>query len=281
MAYGLSGEEIELTAIELPGASGQALARAVELLEKTSFAAKLAAHAGQPLSRILRLMPRAASGSVNLAVEKSLAQCLQWAIHSMEDAPTKPSRWRSSAMVGLTGGLGGALGFVALPIELPLTTTLMLRGIAEIGRHHGEDLKQAQARLACMEVFALGGGKRGDPRLDIGYWATRTMFARLAGQAVSYAIERGVGAAATPIATSFVAEIATRYGMVVSEKVAAGSLPLIGAVGGATINMMFMDHFQNVAEGHFIVRRLERRHGRAAIERAYGRLANQRIAAKA
>ena len=54
-----------------------------------------------------------------------------------------------------------------------------------------------------------------------------------------------------------------------SEKVAAQSVPVIGAVGGALINTVFMDHFQNMARGHFTVRRLERSYGASEIEACY------------
>lgn len=282
MAYARSGDGISLQVrdIDPDSASGRALSRAVDLLERHGFAARLAEHAGQPLSKLLNMLPGVATAPVNAAVQKSLGQCLHWAIHSMGETPSRPSRWRSTAMVGLSGGVGGALGWMGLPFELPLTTTLMLRGIADIARHQGEDLTQPASRLACMEVFALGGGRKRDARTDIGYWATRAMFSRLAGQATSFAIERGVGTVAMPFATQFVTEIAARYGIVVSEKIAAGSLPVIGAFGGATINMMFMDHFQKIAEGHFIVRRLERAHGNSAVEASYARLARQRRGVK-
>jgi hypothetical protein len=55
----------------------------------------------------------------------------------------------------------------------------------------------------------------------------------------------------------------------VSQKVAAGALPIIGAVGGAAVNAAFMDHFQAVAQAHFTVRRLERAYGRDAVHVAY------------
>ena len=45
------------------------------------------------------------------------------------------------------------------------------------------------------------------------------------------------------------------------DRIAAGALPVVGAVGGATINVVFMNHFQQVAAGHFAVRRLERQYG--------------------
>jgi hypothetical protein len=45
--------------------------------------------------------------------------------------------------------------------------------------------------------------------------------------------------------------------------------PVIGAIGGSTINVLFTDHFQNVAHGHFTIRRLERIYGVDAVRRRY------------
>jgi len=50
---------------------------------------------------------------------------------------------------------------------------------------------------------------------------------------------------------------------------------VLGAVGGATVNFVFMDHFQRVALGHFTIRRLERTYGPAIIRRHYETLAAQ------
>jgi EcsC protein family len=55
----------------------------------------------------------------------------------------------------------------------------------------------------------------------------------------------------------------------VSEQVVAKSIPAIGAVLGATVNTVFIDHFQQMAHGHFTVRRLERRYGHEAVKAAY------------
>ncbi len=41
------------------------------------------------------------------------------------------------------------------------------------------------------------------------------------------------------------------------------------AVGGAVINTLFIDHFQDMGKGHFIVRRLERAHGAEEVKRIY------------
>jgi hypothetical protein len=52
-------------------------------------------------------------------------------------------------------------------------------------------------------------------------------------------------------------------------------VPVLGAAGGAAVNMIFMCHFQQVAHGHFIVRRLERLYGPALVQREYDTLASR------
>ena len=55
----------------------------------------------------------------------------------------------------------------------------------------------------------------------------------------------------------------------VSQKAAAMAIPLVGAAGGATINYLFVDHFQAMSRGHFTIRRLERKYGAEAVRNAY------------
>ena len=69
--------------------------------------------------------------------------------------------------------MGGFFGPLAVLAELPVTTTLMLRSIADIARSEGEDLADVQTRLACFQVFALGGRTRDDERAEIGYYGLR------------------------------------------------------------------------------------------------------------
>ncbi len=47
---------------------------------------------------------------------------------------------------------------------------------------------------------------------------------------------------------------------------------MIGAVGGAAINLAFVEHFQDLARGHFTVRRLERVYGPELVRAEYDRL---------
>jgi hypothetical protein len=66
-----------------------------------------------------------------------------------------------------------------------------------------------------------------------------------------------------------VTAIAARFGVVVEQKVALGSVPFLGAVTASLINTLFIDHFQKRARGHFVVCRLEARHGYSAVREAY------------
>ncbi len=75
--------------------------------------------------------------------------------------------------------------------------------------------------------------------------------------------------------TGFVTEVSSRFGIVVSDRVAASAVPVLGALGGAAVNVIFMDHFQRIAQGHFTVRRLERQYDPETIQRQYAQLAKQ------
>ena len=253
----------------------KALQRAFFLLERQNFAARLADYAGQPVDRLLRMMPKSASAGLNRAIEAAILKCLHLAINLIEPKSKQPPATKlSSLLAGINGGISGFFGFAALPIELPVTTTLMLRSIADTARHHGEDLSQLEARLACIEVFALGaGGAR--KQMNIGYYASRALLSKLAGEASAYLIERSAVRASTPVVNSLVTEIASRFGVIASERFAASAIPILGAIGGATVNLIFINHFQRIAQAHFTIRRLERRYGQALIRHHYERLFSQ------
>jgi hypothetical protein len=250
------------------------LARAVRLIERPGFAARLAERAGQPVNRIVGYLPRFAHDRLYAVVKKAVWNCLEMAVEALpEQQPRPPSNLMPKLITGFTGGVGGIFGMLALPFELPLTTTLMFMSIADIARHEGEDLSQIEARLACLEVFALGDRRAGGGDA-VGYYAARTVLTKLTNDVASYlVVDRGVVEASTPVMTRLLGEIVGRFGFVVSERVAAGAVPVVAAVGGAAVNVVFMEHFQRIAQGHFIVRRLERRYGVAPVQALYRELA--------
>jgi hypothetical protein len=266
-----------LTPLVLTPADHAALTSAVKHLESPNFAAKLADYAGAPVNRIMAMLPKTLNRQVSGMVRDAVMKGLDVAVDTLEDElPPTPAVRFSSFLAGVAGGLSGLIGFSALAIELPLTTTVMLRSIAEIARHEGEDLSTVEARLACLEVFAYGA-RRSDDTFDVGYYAARTLISKYTSDIAALILERGAIDASAPVVSNLVTEIVSRFGLVVSDKFAAGAVPIIGALSGATVNVIFMDHFQKIAKGHFTLRRLERTYGSSNIRQHYGTLAAERL----
>ena len=249
------------------------LGRAKALLESPGLAARITDALGTPIEKGFKLLPAKWSARVKVATRAALGHALQVALGTMDGkAVEQPSNVWHKVAVAVSGGVGGAFGLVALPLELPISTTIMLRSIADIARTHGEDLNTAPSRLACLEVFALGGRSPSDDASESGYYLVRAALARAITEAAEYIAERGLAEEAAPALVRLVAAIGARFGVVVSEKAAAMAIPAIGAAGGALVNTLFIDHFQNMAQGHFTVRRLERKYGESAVKAAFEEL---------
>ena len=155
------------------------------------------------------------------------------------------------------------------PVELPISTVIMLRSIMQIARSHGEQIDNAETGLSCLQVFALGAGAGERDILGSGYFAVRATLANALTQAAQFIAERGILAEGAPVLVRFISQVAARFGLVVTQKLAAQTLPVIGALGGAAVNYAFISHFQSLAQAHFTVRRLERLYGSERIRREY------------
>jgi hypothetical protein len=272
----------DIVAADFAPAHRDALEAAVATLENPNFAARIADYAGAPVNRVLGMLPRAASDGLSKAVEVAMLRCLKTAIRSLDEAERRrPTTWLSNMAAGVTGGVSGFVGVAALPVELPVTTTLMLRAIADIARHNGEDLAKLEPRLACVQVFALGsrplGSRPPGARTDIGYFAARTLLSKMTGNTAAYLVERGALELSGPMMNSFISELVSRFSIVLSDRIAASAVPVIGAIGGAAVNVIFMNHFQHIAKGHFTVRRLERHYGPDLVRRHYAQIAARSV----
>lgn len=244
-------------------------------LESPRFAARLSQLIGAPLESGMQALPESITGRVDELVQNALLKAAEAAVYTLEDAPGQAAseRWHKLG-VTLTGGVGGFFGASGWMAELPVSTTMMLRSIADIARSEGESITDPQTRLACLEVFALGGPGSADNAAETGYFAVRSALAKYLTDAAEHLARHGLNQAMGPVLTRFLAHVARYFGVQASQKLAAQAVPAIGAAGGAAINALFMDHFQTVARGHFIVRRLERRYDPARVREAYEALAD-------
>ncbi|MBV9066167.1 MAG: EcsC family protein [Methylobacteriaceae bacterium] len=255
-----------------------ALAEAVAALERMTFAGRLTEMVGRQIDFAGKLVPQPISGAVGKAVTLALRAALRVALTGLSKprgahASAASRRRLHRALVTASGAVGGAFGLISLPVELPVSTTLILRSIAEIARSEGENLDDPEAALACLQVFALGGQPGTSDLVEGGYFALRGFLAKSVSEAARHIAVRGVGGETAPILLRLMSQIAARFGLVVTQKVAAQAVPVLGAVGGAAVNLAFAQHFQSLARGHFIVRRLERTYGHAPVRAAYERIA--------
>jgi EcsC protein family len=245
---------------------------AVAALEKTSFAHRLAGMAGRQMGFAGKMIPERLQTLASDAATRALRVALKVAISSLDGVGgVTDAQHRRLAMA--SGMIGGAAGIAGLPLELPVSTTIMLRAIADIARREGEDLRAPETALACLQVFALGGHAEDGNILEGGYLALRGVFAKTVSDATRYIVQTGALTESAPVMVKLIGQIASRFGVVVSQKTAAQAAPLLGAISGAAINVAFTEHFQSLARGHFTVRRLERAYGPALVRDEYERFA--------
>ncbi|KAB0651690.1 EcsC family protein [Burkholderia diffusa] len=253
-----------------------ALRRAKQVLESPSLTMKLTGVLGAPVEKMIARLPDFATGKINDATQLALRKCLNIALRTLgkpqtpDAEPDKPSNLLHKLAVATTGAAGGAFGFLALPVELPVTTTLIFRSVCDIARSEGEDLGSVDTQLQCLAVLGMGGNAdKREEDVDLGYFVLRGALAQAISKASSDITTKGIAAHSSAAVFKLVQTVASRFSVQVTEQMAAKSIPAIGAVLGATVNTLFIDHFQQMAHGHFTVRRLERKYGPVAVQAAY------------
>ncbi len=244
----------QLAAIELDATSRRELADAVRRLERgRGLIVRLADLLGGFVSRFGRFglsrlgMSRAVQGKFSGIAEAALARAYDIAILGLEGRQAGGATFTRNAVIasGAASGLAGLAGFIP---DATFTTLAIMREIARIARAQGEDLGSDDARRACLEVFAFRS-KADTDESEMGYFSARLLFQ------------------GRPF-TMLLSEVAARYGLVLGEKFSLQAVPIAGAIAGATLNAAFLEHYRNLAQAHFVIRRLERMHGRDVVRRA-------------
>lgn len=257
------------SATDLPPGAQRELRAAFEALENPSLAARLAALAGLPIEALRARLPAAVQGGLDGAVRAALHLAISTAMRSgpaVSPLPV-PSHWFHRGMAAASGAIGGAFGLAGTLVELPVSTTILLRQVAAVAGEEGEDLAAPEAAAECLKVFALGGTSAADDAAESGYFAVRI--------ALAEALKGAVGRTIVP---GFVAAVSSRFVGPMGLKISAQAAPILGAAAGAAVNIAFLEHFRSVARGHFTLRRLERDHGAARVRAAWDALAGTRDA---
>jgi hypothetical protein len=249
----------------------EALRPATEHLEHPSRTARLTSVIGTPIEIAFKLLPRPLYKRLHDAPDAAIGNAFEVAVESLHHGlETDPLSGLYQLLAACAGSVGGLFGLYGLVLDLPVTTALMLRSIAEIARSQGEDVRSVETRLACLELVALGGHGESDDAAETGYYGIRLALALPVMQAARHLAEQGLSAkGGAPIIVDLMRLVSSRFGIAGTEKVAAVLVPIAGVATGAAINLPVTDHFQEMARGHFVVRRLERRYGKALVQASY------------
>lgn len=245
------------------------LKRSKQKMEDIGWAMQGLNKMGNVIERKIELLPQKQQKWLQQLSYKVLHSVVKSNLLTMKHGKSKslPLNKTYKALVTTSGAVGGAFGAAAFAADLSLTTKLMMRSIMDIARGEGEDLNALDTQLACLQVFALGGKTTHDDSLETGYYASRIAISTtVKGGAKAL---QGLIAGTTNPLLKVIAAVASRFSVQVSEKFVAQAIPVIGAAGGASVNLAFMQHFQRMAEAHFAIRRLERKYGADAIKTSY------------
>lgn len=130
------------------------LQTAVRLLETPGLATKISSFVGTPLEAGLKKLPESWHGTISTATRKSIEKALDVALLTLDRKErTAPANLLHKVAVGVSGAAGGTFGLAALAVELPVSTTIMLRSIADIARSQGEDLGCAEAACSASRCW--------------------------------------------------------------------------------------------------------------------------------
>lgn len=268
---------------EIPEVEIIFIREAARFLEQPSLLMNIAANVGKPVEWLLAKAPK----QVRDVTQQAVRSGMDWAANTIPSTVNRDTLieayqaagWNGffhQLGAGAAGAVGGVFGLPGLAIELPITTGIMLRSIASIAQELGADLNDSGVRLECLSIFSYGGPGHSDDAMESSFYTARAAMAHLIAHAAAYVAGKGPAAIAAGVAdgsaaalVKLLARIAAEFEVAVSEKFVAQSLPLIGAVTGASINAAFCGYFNSVARYLFKIKRLEERYGEAKVRAAY------------
>jgi uncharacterized protein (DUF697 family) len=192
---------------------------------------------GGQAENLLERLPDAVKAQLEAATLKALQSSLSLAQKSRGGLPDG-ANWLNTAVTTAMGAAGGFGGLPTALVELPVTTTILLRAIQGVAARHGFDVTREDIQKECLQVFAAAGPLDHDDGSDMAFLASRVTITGGTVQAL-------------------IAKVAPRLSVVLGQKLAAQAVPILGAVAGAGINYSYTNYYQEMAEIHFGLKKLE------------------------
>ena len=218
-----------------------------DVAEDITELARIHRRAGGPGLQVLTLLGTRAEGllerlplgvrtRLDSATESALEVAMNAAQRSrglVKDQPGWLDRVVTTGL-GAAGGLGGLPSALA---ELPVTTTVLLRSIQGVAAEEGFDPSEPNVQFDSMRVFASAGPLAEDDGAETAFLATRLT---LTGATMH----------------GMISAVAPRLAAALGQKLAAQTVPVLGAAAGAAVNYAYTSYYQDMARVHFRLRRL-------------------------
>lgn len=219
-----------------PPLSDQVEQLAARYVASRGLGLKLLGALGAQADGLLDRLPQAARDGLDSTTLKALSLSSEVAARSRAAAPDT-GQWLTRALTMGTGAAGGFGGLPSALAELPLTTTVILRAIHGIAAEHGFDPDDPDTRAECLQVFASAGPLTDDDSMDLSFLSLRI-------------------SVTGPTMQALLKQVAPKLAIVLGQKLAAQTVPVLGAVTGAAINYTFTSYYQEMAHISFGLRKL-------------------------
>lgn len=145
--------------------------------------------------------------------------------------------WVNTAVATAMGAAGGFGGLPSALVELPATTAVLLRAIQGVAAENGFDPDEESVQFDCIRVFAAAGPLSRDDGGDLAFFTLRLT---VTGGAMQ----------------KLIATVAPKLAVALGHKLAAQTVPVLGALAGASANYVYTRYYQEIAHVHFGLRRL-------------------------
>ena len=191
---------------------------------------------GAQAEGLLDRLPPEARTRLGTVTERALLGAAE-AAHGTRESVPDMSQGRTRLLTTVMGAAGGMGGLPTALAELPVTVTVLLRAIQDVAVTEGFDPAEPGVRFGSVEVFGTAGPLSADDGADLGFIGARVT---LTGAALR----------------ALIARVAPRLSIVLGQKLAAQSVPLLGAAAGAATNYAYTRYYEDMAHVHFGLRRL-------------------------
>lgn len=250
----------------------QLIISAKNQLENSNFLIKTLNLLGKPIEQGINQLPIKQKEKLNNIVQNVLLKVVEANLKTMDSNIKRSYKILHKSIVTISGVVGGFFGAAGFSSDLFVSTNIMMRSIIDIARDKGLDINDTEVKLACLEVLALGGNSTNNNSSELGYYSTRISLRNITNEIIKQGANN-IGSTLMKNTSNplflFISKIASRYSVQVSEKFLLEAIPVIGAIGGGSINYIFLEHYQKIAEAHFTLKSLEKKYSLELIKEKY------------